>query len=934
GQVGVNFLSWMVEALIANSAQNGLGIVRISDETGLDIEGSISLSADFGIGETKPLGLSLGASAGVNTHLGGSIKKTVNDEVFRRIYLGGGYDIDVGIGPKIPGEFEIGSKFLYPYRLMQTTIPSSLGVQFGGIAKWQNDQWQNLRLEASLESNSYLLNIYNLPGNTQQYAAWLEFDNEDVKNLFLNFTEHSSEVFNIGVAGVNTLFNDNSFKDDIVDFMDAVYQEQNDDQPVTLKYGFDAYDRNEYSIDMTVQFPLPVFPALDIVIGGGLESTKERSYKLAEGYWVKGLPYLQTEMPNPPQPQETFEGVMTELWGNVTSGNVLGELVDVIVAHLTNVVVKWWPFKGDTQITYLNPEGTTLEIRENSIPLSIDSLFCRHWEWGEEPATKSLDAEQKKKYKDYIKGLRDLRESATGLHYGIGGFFRFEPPWEEFGDSTLLTIVYPDTAVVGFDETELHMFWEDTLGIWHPLESNVMPDSNKVSAWITHFTTYTLAPKLPQGNYGLQTDPDSIPADGTSTALIYSDTLLYNDSTIIVNGMFFTVETTRGTITSTDMDLGTDGIQVELFNGTIQFEVQADSIPTPITLTAKSVEGFAICQTQLTLFDTVHPNIPTNLQVIADKKGIHLTWNGVNDPDLSGYKIYFDTDTIIPPYNGISTVWGEPSPINVGVTTEHLITGMLNDTTYFIAVTAIDIAGNESDYSVPVSCTPNFGRTIDLKIFLEGPFNGTQMNTTLNAKGQLPTSQPYNTYPWFYEGEEIVAGISNTDIIDWVLIELRETPYEADSAISTTMIDKRAAFLLKDGSIVGIDGNEAPSLYFSVTHNLYVVIWHRNHLGVMSSDKIPLADGDYSFDFTTGSGQVYGGEQGYKQLATNVWGMIASDGNADGEVNIDDKDNVWAPQAGEAGYKSGDYNMDTEVDNKDKDDYWVPNEGSGTQVPD
>jgi hypothetical protein len=235
----------MVEALIANSANNGLGIVRISDETGLDIEGSISLSADFGIGQTMPLGLSLGASAGASAHLGGSIKKTVNDEVYRKLYLGGGYDVNVGIGPKILGEAKIGSKFLYPYRLMQTAIPTSFGVQFGGIAKWQNNQWESLKLHASLESNSHLLNLYDLPGNTQEYAAWIEIDNEDVKNLFLNHTEQASEVFNIGVAGVNAVISDNSFKDDVVDFMDAVYQEQNDDRPVTLKYGFDAYDRDE-----------------------------------------------------------------------------------------------------------------------------------------------------------------------------------------------------------------------------------------------------------------------------------------------------------------------------------------------------------------------------------------------------------------------------------------------------------------------------------------------------------------------------------------------------------------------------------------------------------------------------------------------------------------------------------------------------------------
>jgi hypothetical protein len=933
-QVGVLFLSGIVEAIIANSGQNGLGIVRVADESGLDIEGTIECSANLGIGVTKSLGLGLGPSVGAEAHLGGSIKKTVNEEEFRRLYLGGELDVNVQAGILLPGKTEIGSKFIYPYRLRQSNIPSSLGVEFQGISKRQYDQWQNLRLEASLESNSNWLNIYNLPGDRQKYTSWFEFDNEDVKNLFLNYAEHTSEVFNIGVTGVSTLFNDNTFKDDIVDFLDAIYQEQNDDLPVTLKYGIDACDKNESDIEMTVQFPLPIFPALDIVIGGGFESTRERNYKLSEGYWVKGLPYLQTEMPNPPQPQETFESVMTELWSNVTSGNVWEEIKNVIIAQISNSKFFKWLFgKETTQIVLLTPQGSSIKIKESSIPTTLDSVLCRQWEWGEIPATKSLNVNQEKKYKEYVKGLRDLRESVTGLHYGIGGFFRFEPVLHQFEDSTLLTIVYPDSAVIGYDESELHMFWEDTLGMWHPLESYVLSDSNKVSAWITHFATYTLAPKLPQGNYGLNSEPDSIPANGSSIALIYSDALLYNDSTIIEDGMMFTVETTRGTIITSDMDLETDGIQVELTDGNIQFEVQSDSIPTPIVVTAKSVEGFAVCQAQLTLFDTVHPNIPTNLMVIADNKGIHLTWNGVNDPDLAGYKIYFDTDTNIPPYNGIATVWGEPSPVNVGVTTEHLITGMLNEITYFIAVTAIDIAGNESDYSVPVSCTPNFGRTIDLKVFLEGPFNGTDMNTTLNSQGQLPTTQPYNTDPWFYDGEEVVAGIPNSDIVDWVLLELRETPFNADSAISTNMIDKRAVFLLKNGTLVGIDGNEAPKLYFSITHNLYAVIWHRNHLGIMSSNNIPLAEGDYSFDFTIGSAQVYGGDQGYKELAPNVWGMVAGDIDPNGIININDKENGWKNQAGQSGYKKSDINLNGQIDNVDKDDKLLPNIGKESQVP-
>jgi hypothetical protein len=65
--------------------------------------------------------------------------------------------------------------------------------------------------------------------------------------------------------------------------------------------------------------------------------------------------------------------------------------------------------------------------------------------------------------------------------------------------------------------------------------------------------------------------------------------------------------------------------------------------------------------------------------------------------------------------------------------------------------------------------------SFDLKVLFEGPFIGTNMTTILNAEGLIPLSQPYNNVPWNYNGTEYVGSIPNTDIVDWVLIELRVT---------------------------------------------------------------------------------------------------------------------------------------------------------------
>lgn len=122
---------------------------------------------------------------------------------------------------------------------------------------------------------------------------------------------------------------------------------------------------------------------------------------------------------------------------------------------------------------------------------------------------------------------------------------------------------------------------------------------------------------------------------------------------------------------------------------------------------------------------------------------------------------------------------------------------------------------------------------VDLKVFLEGPFNGTNMNAGINDLSLLPLSHPYNIPPWNYPGTESVASIPNNQVVDWVLIEGRDAP-DAASATETTSFVRQAAFLLSNGKIVDLDGVSLLSTNYSLNNNLFVVIWHRNHLPILS----------------------------------------------------------------------------------------------------
>ncbi|NOX47177.1 MAG: hypothetical protein GXO89_09395 [Chlorobi bacterium] len=234
-------------------------------------------------------------------------------------------------------------------------------------------------------------------------------------------------------------------------------------------------------------------------------------------------------------------------------------------------------------------------------------------------------------------------------------------------------------------------------------------------------------------------------------------------------------------------------------------------------------------------------------------------------------------------------------------------------------------------FQQPVSVTIH-GIDLDLLVYLEGPYSGSHMTTGLNSGGLIPLSQPYNTAPWNYAGTESVAAIPNGNVVDWVLIELRDAA-NAGTAIPASTIKTQAAFLLNDGSVVGLDGSSVlqfPSASFS--QNLYAVVWHRNHIGIISASGLSESGGVYDYDFSTAITQVYNGGAGYKEIAANVYGMVGGDANADGNINTADK-TLWANDAGTKGYKSTDHNLDVQVDNRDKNDTWAENDSYSSQVP-
>jgi len=190
-------------------------------------------------------------------------------------------------------------------------------------------------------------------------------------------------------------------------------------------------------------------------------------------------------------------------------------------------------------------------------------------------------------------------------------------------------------------------------------------------------------------------------------------------------------------------------------------------------------------------------------------------------------------------------------------------------------------------------------------------------------------SQPYNTSPWNYAGNESVTSIPNANVVDWVLVELRDAS-SAGGAGSSTRLARQAAFILKDGSYVGTNWSSLLQFNVSVNNNLYAIVWHRNHLGIMSASALTESGGVFTYNFTTAVNKAY--LSGQKALNGKA-AMYGGDADANGTVNTADI-SIWSGVAGTKGYLSTDMDMDSQVDNKDKNDVWSGNLNEQDKVPD
>ncbi len=190
-----------------------------------------------------------------------------------------------------------------------------------------------------------------------------------------------------------------------------------------------------------------------------------------------------------------------------------------------------------------------------------------------------------------------------------------------------------------------------------------------------------------------------------------------------------------------------------------------------------------------------------------------------------------------------------------------------------------------------------------VKVFLQGPYvaAGDSMSKALNTGGQLASH---------------FGATPPTLAVDSINIELRN----ATSAAASTTRKFSPAWLMTDGTIRSFSDPSKSYVEFDTTLNgqYYLVIRHRNHLGIMCASSQAL-DGSTSptiCDFSTAQAKAFGTNP--MAQTGSRFSLFAGDANTDGQVTSTDF-NVFNPQFTSAatGYRVPDWNLDGQVTSTD-----------------
>ena len=230
------------------------------------------------------------------------------------------------------------------------------------------------------------------------------------------------------------------------------------------------------------------------------------------------------------------------------------------------------------------------------------------------------------------------------------------------------------------------------------------------------------------------------------------------------------------------------------------------------------------------------------------------------------------------------------SPVTSGggtttFTVRYTPSAVVTNDTATISITSNDC--DEAIYDFAVQGTGIEPILLSAKVYLQGAFMNSDVDDTslmrddLRDANYIPTTSPYAdglicNATVFNTGGTNGTGLISDDIVDWVWVELR------DAADNTVITEAKSALLQRDGNIVAVDGvSDVP--FSQPNNNFYVVVKHRNHLGIMSANTIALSLTPVSVDFTNSTTPITFGTNAQATIigSPNIVALWAGNANND-----------------------------------------------------
>ncbi len=383
----------------------------------------------------------------------------------------------------------------------------------------------------------------------------------------------------------------------------------------------------------------------------------------------------------------------------------------------------------------------------------------------------------------------------------------------------------------------------------------------------------------------------------------------------IVTGNFDLKLGSNATVIGSDGDeyvatTGTGMMQKNVIaNGAFTFPIGDITNYSPLACTYTGT-GYSNANLRAKANDLTHPNKPTD-----GTDFISRYWD-INQTGITTYSNTL-TGTYIP-----ADINGSGSLVNGAVYsgTEWFYLGSSGNGTSTVT--------GQTDIATADFTGTDFMGKVDLKVFLEGAFNGTNGMTTVFSNNATIEAQML-TSPYL-DAPATVADVPS-NVTDWVKLEMR------DPANPATVYGKASAFLKSDGTIVATDGVSKPLIKNGVNNSTTAIVGivHRTHMSIRTPNTTGInVVSPTQQDFTTNLALAYDNpaistnDAEFLHVASGKYLMYAGNGNANTNVRFggpaNDRDyllntvllgnpgtiltNAYAPPGG-----TGDYNMNGTV---------------------